>query len=211
MDRRSILDQGINGCGRGINAVVIDPLSRSIVSVSNHDTYDKESTSLETLLLGMREGELLLLLTFDEPSSKLSPVARLLLHEMGSGKAQNLNYRTSWYLVTQKGISGYSPYEEIHLPAYNASQPAKSVWAAPHDVRMCLPLRCTQLLLPSKSPVLSRSPCILFPTHLSHLTAASLLLPASLPPSLLLQRFFHSSLSLKRGHDVSVLCLVSYN
>lgn len=121
---------------------IIDSLSRSITSVSNYDTYDQDSTSLETLLLKVRPGDIVILLTFDEPSSKLSQVARLLLHELGSGKAQNLNYRTSWYLITQKGITGYSPYEEIHLPSYNASQPAKSVWGSPHDVRMCLPLRC---------------------------------------------------------------------
>ena len=127
---------------------VIDSLSKSITSVSNYDTYDQDSTSLETLLLKIREGDIVILLTFDEPSSKLSQVARLLLHELGSGKAQNLNYRTSWYLITQKGITGYSPYEEIHLPSYNASQPARSVWGSSHDVSMCLPLRCESLFAP---------------------------------------------------------------
>lgn len=130
----------MNGCGRGINVAVIDPFSRTILSVANYDTYDTDSAGLESLLLNLRDGDIVILMTFDEPSTKLSQVARLLLHEMGSGKAQNLNYRTSWYLISQKGISGYSPFEEIHLPSYNASQAAKSVWAQPHDVRICLPL-----------------------------------------------------------------------
>jgi hypothetical protein len=125
-----------------MNVVLIDSIARSITTVVNFDTYDQESSSLESLLLKIKEHDILILLTFDEPSTKLSQVARTLLHELGSGQAQNLNYRTSWYLITQKGISSYSPYEEIHLPSYNASQPAKSVWASPHDVRMCLPLRC---------------------------------------------------------------------
>ena len=138
----SIMDKGVNNCGRGINVAVIDSSSKSIISVSNYDTYQKDSSSLESLLMQIHEGDIVLLLTFDEPSSKLSQVARTLFHELGSGKAQNLNYRTSWYLITQKGISGYSPYEEIHLPSYNASQAARSVWGSPHDIRMCLPLHC---------------------------------------------------------------------
>ena len=151
----SILDKDVNGCGRGINVVVIDAVSRAIVSVSNFDTYNKDSSALETVLLSLRPGDIMILLTFDEPSMKLSRVARLLLHEIGSGKAQNLNFRTSWYLITQKGIEGYSPFEEIHLPdskelMASVSAPpmikskassSKSVWAKPHDVKICVPLQ----------------------------------------------------------------------
>lgn len=152
----SILEKDINGCGRGINVAVIDPIFKSIRSVYNFDTYDKGSSELESLLLGLREKDIIILLTFDEPSTKFSQVARLLLHELGSGKAQNLNFRTSWYLITQKGIDGYSPYEEIHLPSYlsvttpspllssslSSGRGGKSVWGNPHNIRLCLPLEC---------------------------------------------------------------------
>ena len=107
-----------------MNIAIVDPITRAIISVSNFDTYDKDSTALETLLLTVRDGDIVILLTFDEPSSKLSHVARLLLAELGSGKAQNINYRTSWYMVSQKGITGYTPYEEIHLPSLPASYPS---------------------------------------------------------------------------------------
>ncbi|KAH7946790.1 hypothetical protein HPB52_004261 [Rhipicephalus sanguineus] len=46
---------------------------------------------------------------------RLSQIARLLLHELGSAMAQNLHYRSSWYFITQKGISGFSPYEDAHF------------------------------------------------------------------------------------------------
>jgi len=32
---------------------------------------------------------------------------------MGSNWAQNLQYRSSWYIITQKGIRGYTPYENV--------------------------------------------------------------------------------------------------
>lgn len=108
----SIIDKDINGCGRGINVAVVDSVTRSILSVSNYDTYTKDSSALETLLLTIRKGDIVILLTFDEPSSKLSQVTRLLLHELGSGMAQNLQHRASWYLVTQKGIKGKTHHLE---------------------------------------------------------------------------------------------------
>lgn len=37
----SILDRGLNNCGRGINVVIIDNITRSILRVSNFDTYEK--------------------------------------------------------------------------------------------------------------------------------------------------------------------------
>jgi hypothetical protein len=37
----SILDKGLNSCGRGINIAVIDNMTRSILRVSNFDTYEK--------------------------------------------------------------------------------------------------------------------------------------------------------------------------
>jgi len=37
----SILDEGLNNCGRGVNVVVIDNMTRSILRVSNFDTYLK--------------------------------------------------------------------------------------------------------------------------------------------------------------------------
>ncbi|UYV66413.1 FAM3A [Cordylochernes scorpioides] len=44
---------------------------------------------------------------------RLSRVTRLLLHELGSALVQNLFYRGSWYMVSQKGITGFSPFEEV--------------------------------------------------------------------------------------------------
>ena len=74
------------------------------------------------------------MITFDEPTSKsvqtnesfpqilifsvdyrLTKIAKLLLHQIGSNWAQNLMYRSSWYIITQKGIDGYTPYENVIL------------------------------------------------------------------------------------------------
>lgn len=135
VDGKYILGSNVNSGGRGMNIAIVDSVTRFIQRVSHFDTYEEDSSQLEALLLNLRQGDILILLTFDEPTRKLSQIARLLLHELGSGMAQNLHYRSSWYLITQKGISGFSPHEDLHFVEARG-------WAAPHDVRMCVPFQC---------------------------------------------------------------------
>lgn len=46
---------------------------------------------------------------------RLSQHTRNLFFDLGSGTIQNLKYRDVWALVGQKGIKGFSPYEEVCL------------------------------------------------------------------------------------------------
>ncbi|XP_077486887.1 protein O-linked-mannose beta-1,2-N-acetylglucosaminyltransferase 1-like isoform X2 [Amblyomma americanum] len=134
VDGKYILGANLNSGGRGMNVAIIDSVTRFVQHVSHFDTYEEDSSQLETLLLNLRQGDILILLTFDEPTRKLSQIARLLLHELGSAMAQNLHYRSSWYFITQKGISGFSPYEDLHFVE------AKG-WAVPHNIRSCIPFQ----------------------------------------------------------------------
>ncbi|RWS23606.1 protein O-linked-mannose beta-1:2-N-acetylglucosaminyltransferase 1-like protein, partial [Leptotrombidium deliense] len=134
VDGKYVMDEQLNNIGRGINVAVIDNISKSLIRVSNFDTYEKDSTNLETTLLTLRPGDILIAITFDEPSSKLSYISRLLFHEMGSAFAQNLQFRSSWYLITQKGINGYTPFEELHFPGGDG-------WGEPGVFRGCVPFQ----------------------------------------------------------------------
>lgn len=44
---------------------------------------------------------------------RLSQHSRNLFFDLGSATIQNLKYRDVWVLVGQKGIKGFSPYEEV--------------------------------------------------------------------------------------------------
>ncbi|KAF8766791.1 Protein FAM3C like protein [Argiope bruennichi] len=150
VDGKYIISKSMNEGGRGLNVAVIDNLTRTIIRVSHFDTYEKESNGLETMLLTLRPGDILILITFDEPSRKLSRIARLLFYDLGSALIQNLGYRSSWYLITQKGISGFSPFEDLHLVD-------SSGWPQPHDIRFCVPFEIKGQIvhpdpLPSSNP-----------------------------------------------------------
>lgn len=130
---------------------IIDNVTRTLASVTSYDTYERDSSQLERDLLTIRTGDIVVLFTHDEPATKLSSIARLLLHELGdydnhapgylimvvqsgSFNAQNIQYRSSWLMVTQKGIDGYSPYEKIALPVGGG-------WAPPQDLQTCVDFR----------------------------------------------------------------------
>lgn len=44
---------------------------------------------------------------------RLSQHSKNLFFDLGSATIQNLKYRDVWVLVGQKGINGFSPYEEV--------------------------------------------------------------------------------------------------
>ena len=44
---------------------------------------------------------------------RLSQHSKNLFFDLGSATIQNLKYRDVWVLVGQKGITGFSPYEEV--------------------------------------------------------------------------------------------------
>lgn len=52
----------------------------------------------------------------------------------GSGKIQDLWYRCQWYMVTQKGIQGITPYEKI-------TYSHKNNWADVLDEKLCVPFQ----------------------------------------------------------------------
>lgn len=59
---------------------------------------------------------------------------RHLLSPAGSSQIQNLQFRGQWYMVTQRGMKGFSPHEAL--------QPAKGgVWS-PVDKRLCVARHC---------------------------------------------------------------------
>jgi len=53
---------------------------------------------------------------------------------IGSGKIQDLWYRCQWFMVTQKGIQGITPYEKI-------TYSHKNNWADVLDEKLCVPFQ----------------------------------------------------------------------
>ncbi|KAK4319892.1 hypothetical protein Pmani_009198 [Petrolisthes manimaculis] len=107
-----IIQKDINNGGRGLNLVVVDSHRMQAVHARRFDTYATDSSELELFLLReVRPGDILIALTFDEASRNLGASAKNLLAEIGSSQIQNLQFRGQWYLITQRGMKGFSPFE----------------------------------------------------------------------------------------------------
>uniref|UniRef100_A0A5S6R0Z9 GLOBIN domain-containing protein n=1 Tax=Trichuris muris TaxID=70415 RepID=A0A5S6R0Z9_TRIMR len=143
---RVIMSAEINGAGRGLNLIVLEPRTRIVVRCSNFDTYSvKDNTALDIFLSQLTTGQLLIAVTHDDAWTTLSTMIKETLQSLGSSMINNLNFRDSWFFVGQKGIKGFTPFENLHR-----SNGGKR-WAPPVSARMCVPYKIDGLNNP-KSP-----------------------------------------------------------
>lgn len=97
----------VNGDGRGINAAVMESKYFQVLSFRNFDTYlSNKSSEILNWLDGISDGDIVVMFTHDEAASKLDGETKSLINELGSGKIQNLQYRSQWYMISQKGTKG---------------------------------------------------------------------------------------------------------
>jgi len=129
-----VFDAKLNDAGRGINIALVDSTDFQVLRAQRFDTYESDATQLEMFLEKyIQPGDIILAVTFDEASMRLSSLAKKILYDLGSGCIQNLKFRSSWYFVSQKGMKGYSPFEKLSL-----SSDTKH-WGDVYDERFCVP------------------------------------------------------------------------
>ncbi|KAK6029316.1 hypothetical protein OSTOST_04572, partial [Ostertagia ostertagi] len=129
---RMVFDHDLNGAGRGLNLVSIEPKTGRVSSVAHFDTYQDESSALEEWLENVPLGDVMAVVSFDEASNMLSDMAKRIFYEMGSSMIHRLKFRASWYFVGHKGLAAYTPFEDLNIPSGNS-------WAKPIKTSICLP------------------------------------------------------------------------
>ncbi|VDN57782.1 unnamed protein product [Dracunculus medinensis] len=100
-----------------------------LVNICFKDSFS-DSTELILFLEKVVVGELIAVVSFDEASNRLSGMAKQIFYEFGSSLIHNIKFRSSWYFVGQKGINGFSPFEDLILSS-------GVDWAKPINKRMC--------------------------------------------------------------------------
>uniref|UniRef100_A0A0M3JQS8 ILEI domain-containing protein n=1 Tax=Anisakis simplex TaxID=6269 RepID=A0A0M3JQS8_ANISI len=118
-----IFDRDLNGAGRGLNLVIIDAKTHGVVRTGHFDTYE-QVPSWWPFSSGCQLAKL---------SLWLSDLAKDIFYELGSSLIYKLKFRASWYFVGQKGIDGFSAFEDLTMP------PAGSDWAKAINKKVCVP------------------------------------------------------------------------
>ncbi|EJW82177.1 hypothetical protein WUBG_06913, partial [Wuchereria bancrofti] len=154
---RLIIDRDLNSAGRGLNLVVIDSKTHQVMRTGHYDTYLEDSSALVLFLEQLSPGEIVAVISFDEASNSLSDMAKHIFYELGSSLIYRLKFRASWYFIGQKGIDGYTPFEDMNLPSGND-------WAKPIRQTICVPsvldgLKTVKNRLPKAQNMLRRHFC----------------------------------------------------
>lgn len=120
--------------GRGFNVAVIDPKTKTVVKFGRFDTYQSSETNLDTFLESVNDDQIVVAVTHDEVTMRLTAAIRQQFESFGSFYISKLAMRDAWCFVGQRGLQGRSPYEELEF-APNGGV----TWSDPVDRKFCVP------------------------------------------------------------------------
>ncbi|KAK9509119.1 hypothetical protein O3M35_006505 [Rhynocoris fuscipes] len=143
-----VLGKYLGGGGRGLNIAVIESRYLQLVTLQTFDLYSQNSSGLELWLsTSLKEDDIIIAFTFDEASRELSKRAKAILYHLGSGRIQDLQYRSQWYMISQKGIDGgFTPLETITYARADR-------WGKVIDERLCVPRKIVPLVVSPDHPL----------------------------------------------------------
>ncbi|KAG7231603.1 hypothetical protein INR49_010998 [Caranx melampygus] len=96
-----------------------------------------EVQPLVEVLKSIEKGSIVLMASFDDPSTKLNEEARKLIAELGSSDITTLGFRDNWVFVGGKGAEGKSSFEKT-MKNDNAKNKYEN-WPELIDLQGCIP------------------------------------------------------------------------
>ncbi|XP_031169407.1 protein FAM3C isoform X1 [Sander lucioperca] len=128
-----------NNVGRGINLALVDGKTGDVIKTDFFDMWAGDVAPLIKFLKEIDEGTIVMMASFDDPSTKLNDEARKLISDLGSSAVSNLGFRDNWIFVGGKGIKTKSPFEQ-HIK--NSADTNKfEGWPEVLEMEGCVPQR----------------------------------------------------------------------
>ncbi|KAM9753248.1 protein FAM3C-like isoform 1-T1 [Menidia menidia] len=112
IQNKMVLGTVLNNAGVGINIVTLNGHTGEVQKSGNFNTYDGNVEDLIKFLKDIESGSVVLMVSFDEPGTKLNDEARALIAELGSSSIKTVGFRDSWGFVGAKGLTTQHPFEE---------------------------------------------------------------------------------------------------
>lgn len=128
-----------NNVGRGINIALVNGRTGELVKTGFFDMWAGDVAPLINFLKEIEDGTVVMMASFDDPSTKLNDEARKLVADLGSSAVSNLGFRDNWIFVGGKGIKTKSPFEQ-HIK--NSAETNKfEGWPEVLEMEGCIPQR----------------------------------------------------------------------
>ncbi|XP_041794711.1 protein FAM3C isoform X2 [Chelmon rostratus] len=132
-----VLGAALNNAGYGINIVVMNGRTGEVIKTGHFDMYSGDVNPLIDLLQSIEIGSVVLVASYDEPSSKLNKDARKLIAGLGSSAVQSLGFRDNWVFVGGKGAAVKSNFEK-YLKSDGATNMYEN-WPELIELQGCIP------------------------------------------------------------------------
>ncbi|XP_056242735.1 protein FAM3C isoform X2 [Seriola aureovittata] len=113
IQNKMVLGSVINNAGYGINIVVLNGKTGEVIKIGHFDMYSGEVKPLLEVLKSIENGSIVLMASYDDPSTKLNEDVRKLIAELGSSEIKSLGFRDNWVFVGGKGAAVKSNFEKI--------------------------------------------------------------------------------------------------
>ncbi|KAG8447753.1 hypothetical protein GDO86_015024 [Hymenochirus boettgeri] len=139
---KMLMSSILNNVGRGLNVALVNGVNGEPIATNTFDMWSGDVTQLLNFLRPIHEGTVVIVASFDDPSTKLNEEARKVFVEFGSGFVRDLTFRDSWVFVGAKGVEGKSPFEQ-HIKNNKNSNKYEG-WPEAVEIEGCIPHRTTQ-------------------------------------------------------------------
>ncbi|XP_040894895.1 protein FAM3C isoform X2 [Toxotes jaculatrix] len=110
--KKLVLGTVLNNAGFGINIVILSGKTGDVIKSGHFDMYGGDVKPLIEFLKSIEKGSVVLMASYDDPSTKLNEEARKLIAELGSSVVQSLGFRDNWVFVGGKGATVKSNFEK---------------------------------------------------------------------------------------------------
>ncbi|XP_057712359.1 protein FAM3C [Corythoichthys intestinalis] len=139
LEDKTIMSTVKNNVGRGINIALVNGRTGEVYKTDSFDMWAGNVAPLIQFLKGIEEGTVVMMASFDDPSTKLNDEARKLIADLGSSVINKLGFRDNWLFVGGKGIKTKSPFEQ-HIKN-NAETNKFEGWPEVLEMEGCVPRR----------------------------------------------------------------------
>ncbi|XP_045894196.1 protein FAM3C-like [Micropterus dolomieu] len=137
IQNKLVLGSVLNNAGYGINIVIINGKTGEVTKIASFEMYSGDVKPLIELLKSITDGSVVLMASYDEPSTKLNEDARKLISELGSSAVKSLGFRDNWVFVGGKGAAVQSSFEKL-IKNDNAKNKYQN-WPEIIDLQGCIP------------------------------------------------------------------------
>ncbi|XP_036963275.1 protein FAM3C-like isoform X3 [Acanthopagrus latus] len=137
IQNKMVLGMMLNNAGEGLNIVIMNGETGNITKTGHFNMYNNEVEPLIEFLKSIEQGSIVLIASWDEPSSHLNDEAKQLMADLGSSAVHSLGFRDNWLFVGGKGATVKSDFEKHLKNDHNLNKYEN--WPELLELKGCIP------------------------------------------------------------------------